>query len=117
MAKIEPVTVTVLAVSHIGMVLELVIFKIKPGVTRERLLETAEAVTRWARAQPGFVSRELSYAKEGDRWIEVVYWAGLGDAQAATKAAETSEQCAPMFALIEMESMDFMHGIPVGRWT
>jgi hypothetical protein len=42
----------------------------------------------------------------------VVYWASLHDAEAAAKASEGSEQCAPMFALIEMESALFLHGIP-----
>jgi hypothetical protein len=96
-------------------VLELVLFKVKPGVTREQLLATVDEVSRWALSQPGFISRDLSYAAEQDRWIEVVYWATLADAQAAAKAAEGSEQCAPMFSLIDMESMEFMHGVPAIR--
>jgi hypothetical protein len=93
-------------------VLELVVFSLNEGVSREQLLGTVDAVSAWARRQPGFISRDLSYSADQDKWIEVVYWATLHDAQAAAKASETSEQCAPMFALIDMESALFLHGIP-----
>jgi hypothetical protein len=93
-------------------VLELVVFTLKDGVTREQLLNTVDAASAWARSQPGFISRDLSHNAEQDKWIEVVYWASLPDAEAAAKASEGSEQCAPMFALIDMESALFLHGIP-----
>jgi len=63
-------------------------------------------------ASRGFISRDLSYSAEQDKWIEVVYWASLHDAEAAAKASESSEQCAPMFALIDMQSALYLHGIP-----
>jgi hypothetical protein len=69
-------------------------------------------VSAWARRQPGFISRDLSHNAEQDKWIEVVYWASLHDAEAAAKVPEGSEQCAPMFALIYMESALFLHAIP-----
>ncbi|MGH9262782.1 MAG: hypothetical protein ACRD08_23260 [Acidimicrobiales bacterium] len=40
-----------------------------------------------------------------------MYWACLHDAEAEAKASETSEQCAPMFSLIDMESALFLHGV------
>jgi len=92
-------------------VLELVVFSLNDGVTREQLLGTVDAVSAWARKQPGFISRELSYSAEQDKWIEVVYWASLQDAEAAAKASEGSELCAPMFALIDMQSALFLHGV------
>lgn len=95
-----------------GRVLELVVFALKSGVTRQQLLGTVDGMSAWARTQPGFISRDLSYSPEQDKWIEVVYWASLHDAEAAAKASEGSEQCAPMFALIELESALFLHGIP-----
>lgn len=93
-------------------VLELVVFRLKEGVAREEFLATADAVSEWARSQPGFVSRDLSHAAAEDRWIEVVYWARPADAEAAAKAAETSSACAPMFALIDMDSALMLHGVP-----
>jgi hypothetical protein len=91
-------------------VLELVVFKLAAGVRRDRFLTTVDRVSHWISRQPGFISRELSYDPEGDRWIEVVWWSTLQDAQAAAERAMTSESCAPMFALIDMESTLMLHG-------
>ncbi len=91
-------------------VLELVVFKLNEGVSREQFLATNDAVSAWIRTQPGFISRELSYDAEGDRWIDVVWWESLEQAQAAAEEAMTSEDCAPMFALIDMESTLMVHG-------
>ena len=93
-----------------GKVLELVVFALREGVTRERLLETSGPVSEWARDQPGFVSRELFEDAEGGRWIDVVRWDTLEQAHAAAEAAMTSESCAPMFALIDMEGTLMVHG-------
>jgi hypothetical protein len=94
-------------------VLELVVFRVKDDVTREQLLGTVDAVSEWARQQPGFISRELAFAADKDKWIEVVWWKSLHDAEAAAAAAESSTSCAPMFALIDTDAMLFLHGVPV----
>jgi hypothetical protein len=93
-------------------VLELVVFRLKDGATREQLLGTVDAVSAWARQQPGFVSRQLSQATEDDRWIDVVWWESLEHASAAADAAMSSDSCAPMFALIDEESTLMLHGQP-----
>ncbi len=91
-------------------VLELVVFKLRDGVSREQFLGTADAVSRWINRRPGFISRELSYDADGDRWIDVVWWKSMRDAQAAAELAMSSESCAPMFGLIAMESTLMLHG-------
>lgn len=93
-------------------ILELVVFKLKPWATREAFLGTVDAVSAWAQTQPGFVSRDLCYSGADDRWVEVVWWDTLQDAEAAADAAMSSVSCAPMFRLIDMESMLFLHGQP-----
>ena len=95
-----------------GDTLELVVFGLRPGTTREQFLATNEAASQWMEQQPGFVSHELSYAPAGDRWIELVRWETLGHAEAAAEAAMSSSSCAPMFALIEMDSALMLHGEP-----
>jgi hypothetical protein len=99
--------------SRPGKVLELVVFKLKNGVTREQLLATNDGVSAWAQQQSGFVSRELSYDAQGDRWVDVVWWKRIEDAKAAAAAAMTSASCAPMFALIDTESTLMIHAEPV----
>ena len=91
-------------------VLELVVFKLAAGVSREQFLGTVDAVSAWISGQPGFISRELCHDAEGDRWIEVVWWSTMGDARAAPELAMTSGSCAPMFGSIDMESALMLHG-------
>jgi antibiotic biosynthesis monooxygenase (ABM) superfamily enzyme len=95
-----------------GKVLELVVYKLHERVSREQFLGTNDAVSGWIRQQPGFISRELVYDAEGDRWVDVIWWATLDQAQAASERSMTSESCAPMFALIDMESALMLHGTP-----
>jgi heme-degrading monooxygenase HmoA len=92
--------------------LELVVFRLKDGVARERLIDTAGAVSIWLGEQPGFISRELLHDAEGDRWIDLVWWETMNDARAAAAAALTAEACAPMFSLIDGESTLMVHGAP-----
>ena len=93
-------------------VLELAVFKLNDGVTREQFLATNDAVSRWISEQPGFISRDLSHDAEGDRWIDIVWWETMEQAAAAAERAMTSESCAPMFASIDMQSLLMVHGEP-----
>jgi hypothetical protein len=96
--------------SEQSKVLELVVFKLRDAATPEQLLGSADAVSEWVKQQPGFLSRELSYDAEGDRWIDVVWWRTMEEAKAAAEAALSSESCAPMFALIDVASTQMIHG-------
>jgi hypothetical protein len=93
-------------------VLELVVFTLKEGVSREQFLGTDDAASTWISKQPGFISHELLYDAEGDRWIELAWWKTMEDAHAAAELAMTSESCAPMFALIDLDSALMLHGEP-----
>jgi hypothetical protein len=93
-----------------GRTLELVVFSLKAGTTREQFLATESAASNWMQQQPGFISHELSYAADGDRWIEIAWWESLEEAETAANAAMSSASCAPMFALIDMESALMLHG-------
>jgi Antibiotic biosynthesis monooxygenase len=92
--------------------LELVVFKLKEGTTREEFLATDEAASSWMTQQPGFLSHELCHSAETGQWIEVAWWESLEAAEAAAGAAMSSASCAPMFALIDMESALMLHGEP-----
>ena len=92
--------------------LELVVFKLNEGVSREQFLGTHDPVSAWVAQQPGFVSRDLAYDAEEDRWIDILWWNTMEDARAAAERALASESCAPMFGLIDMESTLMAHGEP-----
>ena len=106
-----------MALSATSKVLELVVFKLNDGVSRERLLGTSDAVSAWALEQPGFISRELLHDAEGGRWIDLVWWQTMQDAHAAAEAAMSSESCAPMFGLIDMESTLMIHAEPAAAFA
>lgn len=93
-------------------ILELVVFELLAGVDEASFLANAEAVSEWARAQSGFISRDLSRSEDGGRWIEVVWWETPEDAQRAARLAESSEECAPMFAQIDVSRATMRHGVP-----
>jgi heme-degrading monooxygenase HmoA len=94
-------------------VLELVVFELNEGVARERFLAANEGLARWLWEQPGFISRELSYDAEGDRWVDLVWWRTMDEARAAADAAARSESCAPAFALIDSASTLMVHATPL----
>ena len=96
--------------ASVGKVLELVVYKLNEGVSREQFLGTNDAVSTWISKQPGFISRDLVYDGEGDRWVDVIWWQTMKNAHAAAELAMTSESCSPMFALIDMESALMLHG-------
>lgn len=93
-----------------GKVLELVVFNLRAGGSREELLGTVDAVSSWIAEQPGFVSRSLVEDRGGARWIDVVWWQSMEEAEAAAACAMSSQSCAPMFGLIDMESTLMVHG-------
>lgn len=95
-----------------GKVLELVVFKLNEGVSPEQFLATNDDVSAWISKQPGFISHELAHDAEGARWIEIAWWKTMEDAHAAAERAMSSESCAPMFALIDMDSALMAHGEP-----
>ena len=95
-----------------GKVLELVVYTLAEGVSRERFLDANDAASAWIGEQPGFVSRELVYDAEGNRWVDVVWWETGEDARTAAELSLTSESCAPMFSLIDLESALMLHGEP-----
>ncbi len=95
-----------------GKVLELVVYKLHEGTSREQFLGTNGAVSSWISKQPGFISRELVYDADGDRWIDIVWWETLEHAQAALDLSMSSESCAPMFALVDQDSALMLHGVP-----
>ena len=95
-------------------VYEVVVFGLKPGVDRARWQLAAAEVHDFLGAQPGFIDRSLLAPSDGgDRWVDVVRWRSLTEAErAATAFAETFETCEFMEG-IDPETMQFMHLEPV----
>ncbi len=93
-------------------VLELVVFALNDGVTRDELLQSVDPVSEWVAEQPGFISRQLTET-DGGKWVEIVWWESLAEAETAAEAALSSERCSPMFSMIRLDDMVALHGVPV----
>lgn len=88
---------------------EVVIYKSKEGVTKEQALKAAKSVNKFISSQKGFVSRTFSET-EDSRWIDVLFWESLEDAQNANNIAMKSAVPLKFFETIDEKSMIFLHG-------
>lgn len=89
-------------------VLECVIFATADGVSSDDFMEAAEASMHWARAQAGFVSRELFETDDG-RWIDTVRWASMDAAHAAAAAIGTAPETQAFVSKIDGPSVQMFH--------
>ena len=91
-------------------VFEIVVSHLNRGATHEALLETSKPVSEWVAKQPGFIDRKLIRSSDGNTYVESVRWHSLEEAERAAQLAQASPACAPMFGLIEFETLQMLHG-------
>ena len=84
-----------------GVVIEWAPFRAAAGVSDEAIVAASEALQRdFLRHQRGFVRRELLRGADGG-WVDVVYWADAGSADAVMGAVAESPACRAYFALMQ----------------
>ena len=91
-----------------NIVIEVVIFKAKPGVTDRQLQTAALAVTPILTEMPGFISRELGASDDG-KYIDMVHWQDILSAQSAAEKVMSIPKCGEFFGLIDQNQLQFMH--------
>ncbi|WP_404403309.1 hypothetical protein [Pelagibacterium halotolerans] len=89
-------------------VLEVVTFTLKPGADEAKFLADNNAIERFCKAQPGFVSRTLS-RDENNAWVDVVKWTDMACAEAAAAALSTAEGVGPWLEALDMDSVVMRH--------
>jgi hypothetical protein len=89
-------------------VLEVVLFKLKPGTDEAAFLAASEAVMPDLRTMRGFMGRELLKDADG-HWMHTVHWHSLDDAQRAAEVFLTLSCAQTLMALIEETSMTMLH--------
>jgi heme-degrading monooxygenase HmoA len=94
---------------------EVALFRLRPGVDEAAFLRASAAIVPAVRAFGGFRRRTL-YRSEDGRWVDLVDWASLADAQRAAEAALTSPACRPFLALIDEADDVMLHARPVRRY-
>lgn len=89
-------------------VLEVVTFRLAPGVTEADFLAAARATEAPLRAQPGFLGRHLTRSDQG-LWTDHVAWASLPEAMAAAEVMMAEPAFGPFMAAIDGASVAMRH--------
>jgi hypothetical protein len=91
-----------------GPVVEVVTFRLLPGVAEADFLTAAAGTEAPLRATPGFVARRLVRAEDGS-WTDLVEWASLAQAHAAAQMVMADPAFAPFMATIDGASVVMRH--------
>ncbi|MAC45675.1 hypothetical protein [Oceanospirillum beijerinckii] len=90
-------------------VVEIVSFKLNPGVEKNAFLESNIAVEEFVKTLPGILYRSLCCNEETGEWSDIVYWQTMADAKHAQQAFMQSECCGKLMQLIDPESVSMQH--------
>lgn len=90
-------------------VLEQVTFRLAEGVGESDFLAAMQPVQAWISAQPGFVYRTLCLHEESGEWADLVYWATMADAQAASALFMQQQACVNWVGMIDRDSIRMQH--------
>ncbi|MEQ8674894.1 MAG: hypothetical protein RLP44_28335 [Aggregatilineales bacterium] len=96
-------------------IVELVLFKLVGGSNEEDFLSAAQGINPQLEEMHGFIERRL--LRNGEQWVDIVYWDSLEEAQSAAEAIMTLEAGQKFGAFIEQATMQFMHLHPVDVLT
>lgn len=90
-------------------VIEIVRFKLLNDVTADQLIAASKQSQKFVSSLDGFEYRSLSYDQESQSWTDVVYWDSMDNAKSAGEKFMSSEDCQPLMALIDPESVIMQH--------
>ena len=86
-------------------VVEVVTFKLKPGIAAAEFAPIDKAVElEHVAKQPGFVSRESAHSADGE-WRVIVHWQSAKDADASMASFEKAPAAAQFMSKIEFATM------------
>jgi hypothetical protein len=88
--------------------LEVVLFKLKPGVEEAAFFQVNESILSDLRAMSGFIRRDLFKDKHG-QWMDIVYWHSLLDAQRAAEMFPSLPQAQTLMNMLDGTSMTMLH--------
>jgi len=89
-------------------VIEVVIMKVKSGISDNEFLQAAKSVDETVSKLPGFISRDLAKDENGN-WIDIVHWSDMESAKNAAEAIMQSQTCGIFFGMINEQSMKMYH--------
>lgn len=94
--------------AHGNPVLEVVHFRVKPGVVDADVLAASAETQTWLAHMPGYLKREVSKNDDG-QWIDMVHWRSLSEAQAAAQAIMQQPCAANFMSILDPEALTMDH--------
>jgi hypothetical protein len=88
--------------------IELVTFRLNPGINRADFLAAAQRTEAAVRRQPGFQARMLAEGADGT-WADIVTWASHDAAMTAAKVIMSDPDFAPFGQMIDGASLSMSH--------
>ena len=92
-------------------VLEVVLFRLNPGVDEAEFLQAAEATFGLLQGYSGYIRRELSVDDSG-QWVDVVWWTDKATAFAAAEQFMATPEAQQFEKMISAESTVMVHVTP-----
>jgi len=87
---------------------EIVHFRVKTGVPEADFLQAAAKADKALRSLPGFLSRQVSCAENGD-WIDYVLWSSMADALEAARVFHTLPDAQDFCGMLDMSQAKMSH--------
>jgi hypothetical protein len=94
-----------------GPVMEIVTFRLTPGISEAAFLVAAKDTGALVAAQPGFIRRSLLRDDAG-LWTDAIEWHSLTAAHTAAQTVTADPSFAPFGAAIDMTSLTMRH-VPI----
>jgi hypothetical protein len=92
--------------------IEIVLFRLKPGVNEAAFLEANRAVQADLQKASGYLRREMTKNEDG-QWLDLVYWNSLAEAKQAAEAFPTWPSTQRLAGMIDESSINMLHVHPV----
>jgi len=91
---------------------EVALYQLKNEIENSQFLAVSDEATDVYRKLPGFVRRELMKSEDG-KWVDLVYWENREVAKQAEPTVYHDATIAKVMAVLNTETMIFIHAQPV----
>ncbi|MCF6436704.1 hypothetical protein [Pseudoalteromonas sp. MMG022] len=98
-------------------VIEIVKFKLAPGVSEQDFLPLNDAFQTFIDKQSGLLYRSLAKQPNNQGYIDVIYWQSMEDSKRTAEAFNNSTVCMDFLTLIDKQSVDMTHHMIIAQST
>ncbi|HJZ46753.1 MAG TPA: hypothetical protein VKE41_06290 [Roseiflexaceae bacterium] len=96
--------------------LEVVLFKLQPGVEEAAFLQINQSILTDLRAMSGFIRRDLFKDSHG-QWMDIVYWSSLAEAQRAAEIFPSLPCAQSLMEMLDGTSLTMLHLEQAGSYV